>query len=41
MGLLNCEQGISVREGCEVGDISVLLSNQGCYLRTEYAVCVH
>ena len=41
MGLVNCEQGISLREGCEVGDISVLSSNQGSYSRTEYVVCVH
>ena len=41
MGLVNCEQGISLQEGCEVGDIFVVSSNQGCYSRTEYAVCVH
>ena len=41
MGLVNYKQGISLREGCEVGDIFVLSSYQGSYSRTEYAVCVH
>ena len=41
MGPVNCEQGISLREGCEVRDISVLSSNQGYDLRTEYAVYLH
>ena len=33
MGPVNCEHGISLREGCEVRDIYVLSSNQGCYSR--------
>ena len=41
MGPVNYKQGISLREGCEVGDIFVLSSNHGCYSRIEYAVCVH
>ena len=41
MGPVNCEQGIPLREGCEVGDIYVLSSNHGSYSRTEYAVRVH
>ena len=41
MSPVNCEQGISLQEGREVGDIFVLPSHQGSYSRIEYAVRVH